>query len=258
MSRIILCAAAATLVSLWCVSDALRAETVDQAYAKTLEQYYAGRYKEAMEGFSRILSLPLEHEDLHFNLGCTAFRLGQPGRAIYHFERSLKLDPGAEDARYNLETVRAMVAARVKDQLKGATRETFWTRAVNLLSEKTWMLLFLGLWWLALGMFFLLRYVNPGPARAGLVAGCSFAGFLAIVFGAMLAGNVYLSERVVRGIVMSEQMEVREGPDATTKVTFKVHAGLKVRMQGKDGDWVRIRLANGLEGWVPQRLIGVL
>jgi SH3-like domain-containing protein len=30
----------------------------------------------------------------------------------------------------------------------------------------------------------------------------------------------------------------------------QVHAGLRVRLLERDQDWLRVRLANGLEGWV--------
>jgi hypothetical protein len=242
----------------WAFCLDLRAATVDQEYQKSLNQYYAGNYQKAIEGFSWILGLPMEHADLHFSLGCAYFRLGKLGHAIYHFERALQLHSGDEDALYNLETVRSIVATQIKDQLKGATKEPFWIRAVSILSQGTWAVLFLVLWWLSWGVLFLLRYISPGAARAGIVAGGSFAGLLAVFCGVLLAGQIYLSERVVQGIVLPERVEVREGPNSGTKATFKVHAGLKVRVQGSDGQWMRIRLANGLEGWVPRRQIGVL
>lgn len=239
-------------------ATAPRAETVDDAYKDGLQHYYAGRYKEAVAAFERVLAIPVHHEDLHYNLGCAYFRLGRLGPAIYHFERSLELDPEAEDAAFNLKTVRSMVASRVKDELKGASKEPWWARMASLMSQTGWATIFLVLWWLVFAILFALRYINPGPARAGLTAGNVFVGLLALLCGALLTGRIMLSEVVVRGIVLPDRMEVREGPNAQTKVTFKVHAGLKVRVQARMGGWVRIRLANGLEGWVEEREVGVL
>jgi hypothetical protein len=235
-----------------------RAETVDQAYRAALKHYYAGRYKEAVAGLERILSIPVSDEDLHYNLGCAYFRLGKRGRAIYHFERALLLDPEGEDARYNLRTVRAMVASRVKDEIKGAAGEAWWARLSRALSATSWAVLFLVLWWLVFGILFTLRYIRPGPSRSGLIATNCFVGLLALVCGLLLAARVWVTDVAVTGIVLPDRLAVREGPDATTKTTFKVHAGLRVRVQGGEGSWIRIRLANGLEGWVPKREVGVL
>lgn len=235
-----------------------RAETVDQAYAAALQDYYAGRYQRAVESFERVLALPMRDADLHFNLGCAYFKLGRLGHAIYHFEQALALDPSAEDAGFNLHTVRAMVATRVKDEVKGAELDPLRVRLVSALRQTGWAALFLPAWWLAFGLLVLLRYVRSGPARSGIVAGSCFAGLLAVVFGLLLLGRIYLDDRVSLGIVLPDSMAVREGPDAGTKASFRVHAGLRVRVQARSGAWVRIRLSNGLEGWAQQREIGML
>jgi tetratricopeptide (TPR) repeat protein len=234
------------------------AETVDEAYARALRDYYAGRYDKAVEGMERLLAVPVEHEDVHYNLGCAYFRSDKLGPAIYHFERAMALDPGAEDARFNLDTSRALVAARVKDEIKGAASEPWWVRLVSTLSLRSWAIIFLGLWWATLGVLFALRYTHAGPARAGLIAVNSILAGLALSSALLLAGRVYLGRRVPSGIVLPDQLAVREGPDASTKISFTVHAGLRVRLQARGDGWMRVRLANGLEGWVPQREIGAL
>jgi uncharacterized protein YgiM (DUF1202 family) len=36
-------------------------------------------------------------------------------------------------------------------------------------------------------------------------------------------------------------------------VAFEVHAGLKVRVMGQDGRYVKVRLPNALEGWTERQ-----
>jgi tetratricopeptide (TPR) repeat protein len=234
------------------------AETVAEAYSKALKDYYAGRYEAAAQGLERILAVPVDDEDLHYNLGCAYFRLGKLGPAIYQFERALAIDPSAEDARFNLEASRQLVTSRVKDELRGAAVEPFWMRLLSPLRVGVFAILFLVVWWVGFGLLLALRYIQPGPARSGLVAGTALAAVLALCLGGLLAGRVYVTEAVKSGIVLPEMLEVREGPDETTKVSFKIHAGLKVRLIGSDSGWARLRLANGLEGWVPSREVGRL
>ena len=42
---------------------------------------------------------------------------------------------------------------------------------------------------------------------------------------------------------------VREYPGDAARVSFEVHAGLKVRIMETSGRFVRVRLPNALEGW---------
>ncbi len=238
---------------------AAAAETVDQAYDRALKEFYAGKAAKAVASLERIRAIPLENEDLSYNLGCAYFKLGKLGPAIFHFERALALDPSSEDAAFNIETSRALAATKVADKLKGADRESAWVRAVRLLSTGTWTVSFLALWWATFALILVIRFLQPGPLRAGLLVGDVFIGLITLLCAGMLLGRVYLDRRVTQGIVLPDRLEVREGPNATTKSTFKLHAGFKVRLQTKpSGGWVRIRLPNGLEGWVPRDKIGVL
>ena len=45
----------------------------------------------------------------------------------------------------------------------------------------------------------------------------------------------------------------KRAPTPNYQAVFGVHAGLRVRVTEKEQDWARIRLANGLEGWVRER-----
>ena len=73
----------------------------------------------------------------------------------------------------------------------------------------------------------------------------------------MLFGRATL-DRLPFGIVLPDKVAVKEGADPNYRTSFDVHAGLKVRLLDREHDWVRVRLANGLEGWVREDAVGRL
>jgi len=73
--------------------------------------------------------------------------------------------------------------------------------------------------------------------------------------GALLGAHIYARESLVDAVVLSASLPVRELPKDSAKVTFEMHAGLKVRLMEHVGNFVRVRLANGLEGWAPKDAI---
>jgi SH3-like domain-containing protein len=75
--------------------------------------------------------------------------------------------------------------------------------------------------------------------------------------GSLLAGRAHL-DRVPFGVVLPDAVAVKEGADVNYRTSFDLHAGLRVRLLERDQDWLRIRLANGLEGWVRERDVGRL
>ncbi|MFH1130357.1 MAG: SH3 domain-containing protein, partial [Pseudomonadota bacterium] len=134
----------------------------------------------------------------------------------------------------------------------------WWANLVATLNLRGWTFLFLPLWWITLGILFLVRYTKPGPARSGLIAANVFLWFLTVSCGLLLAGRIYLSQRITEGIVLPNRVAVHEGPASDTRNTFNLHAGFRVRIASEQQGWVRIRLSNGLEGWLPRKKIGVL
>jgi hypothetical protein len=234
------------------------AETVDGAYRTALAHYFAGRYDKAIAELERIVALPMHHEDVFYNLGCAYFRKGQLGPAIYNFERSLKLQPDRDDARFNLATARAQVSARVRDVVKGAAADPWWLRTVTKLTQRGWAAIFLVGWWLLFALLLGLRRAATGPARAALVAGTSLVALGVLLTGALLFGRMHVDDQMKQGIVLPVELAVREGPSATSKSTFAIHAGLRVRLLADDSGWVRVRLANGLEGWIARHAVGLL
>ncbi len=235
-----------------------RADLVSEAFVRGNEAYWKGNYPAAVEAYEQVRSLGPVHEDLYFNLGNAYYRANQLGPAILNYERALALDPTQEDAQFNLKTARALSSRRAHDRIEGADRDPLWIRVVTTFTTSfvTWT--FVILYLLAFSGLFALRLLEAGLARAGVGAVTLLLFVAAIVSGGLLGARAYLDERVQMGIVLPDALAVKDGPDPNYRTAFEVHAGLKVQMVEKDQDWVRVRLANGLDGWVRDRDVGRL
>jgi tetratricopeptide (TPR) repeat protein len=230
----------------------------DATFRRGNEAYFHGRYAEAVEAWERVAALGVISDELYFNLGCAYLKAGQIGPAIYNYERALELDPSREDAQFNLKIARDAARKKGEDKLVGAESTPLWIRAVQPFTVGALSWLFLALYLPLFGLLIARHFLSPGFVRVGLTALTAFVALAALGSGALLGGRLYLAERVERGIVLPDTIAVKEGPDPSYNSSFNVHAGLRVRITETDQDWVRVRLANGLEGWVRQRELGRL
>ena len=75
---------------------------------------------------------------------------------------------------------------------------------------------------------------------------------LAVPAGLVLAAHASVAKVLSGAVVLEGTLPARELPSETSKVSFEVHAGLKVRLMESDGRFVRILLPNGMVGWAPK------
>lgn len=251
--RAVLLAAALMLVPL-----VARADLASEVFSRGNEAYWKANYPAAIEAYEQVRSLGVVHEDLYFNLGNAYYRAGQLGPAILNYERALKLDPQQEDVLYNLKTARTLSSRRAHDRIEGADRDPLWIRVVSTFTVSTTTWIFVALYLGCFAALFALRFMSPGLARAGLGAVTVLLVVATVLSGGLLGARAYLEERVVMGVVLPDALAVKDGPDPNYRTAFEVHAGLKVQLLERDQDWVRIRLANGLDGWAREKDVGRL
>jgi tetratricopeptide (TPR) repeat protein len=222
---------------------AARADPADRLEAANT-RYLAGDFAAAADGYGALVAEGWESETLHLNRGNALLRLGHRGPAIASFERALRLAPGDEDVRANL----ALARATNVDRILGAEERSFAARVVARVPDGGATALFLAAW-LALWTALVLRRRAAGRARAPLAAAAIAAALLAVVAGALLAGKA-AERRTASAIVVTEVAPVREGPSSTLRAAFELHEGTRVRVLEATEGMARIRLENGLEGWI--------
>jgi tetratricopeptide (TPR) repeat protein len=233
-----------------------RADFLDQAWKRGNEAHLRGDYAGAVAAYEQLDRQRVVSADLYYNLGVTYFRQGQLGHAIWAFERALVVAPDDEDARFNLAQVRKLADQRAHDKLEGAEREPLWTRLVTFFSPGTEVWLFCGLY---LGCFALLfvRRRMAEDSRLAVTTAAAVLGSAALLAGALLLGRMNL-DRIPFAVVLPDTVAVKEGADNNFRTSFQVHGGLRVQVLDREQDWVRVRLANGLDGFVHAEDLGLL
>lgn len=232
--------------------------TDDRLFREANTAYTRGKYAEARQRYEQIVLRGLSDERLYYNLGNTYFRQGQLGRAIWAYEKALRLAPGHAEAEHNLALARDTVKSRVHDKVIGIQQPGRWRRLVQRFSVSSAALWFFSLWYIAFGLAVTVLLLRPGVLRASLIGLVVVVLLLSIGFGLVYWDRAGLEEGTRHAIVLDDKVPVREGPQAIAKKSFDVHAGLKVQIATREDRWVKIRLANGLEGWVRTASVGEL
>ena len=233
------------------------------SFSEANDAFQRGDYREAVRHYETLVQAGIRNEALFYNLGNAYFRLAAEeddklGHAIYYYERALRVAPGFEDAQFNLGVAREAVQNKVTDRLHEAEGDPFWVRVVTTFSIAHLTVAFLALNALFFAALVGLRFMATGFARTGLLVGTVFVAIAGAAAGLLLWGHVMFVDHVDVAIVLPDEARLREGPDQARTDRGQVHAGLRVHLVDREPGWVRVRLANGHEGWLPEDAVGEL
>ncbi|MBI4508955.1 MAG: tetratricopeptide repeat protein [Deltaproteobacteria bacterium] len=241
------------------VFAAAEAHASGDLFVDAANDYAAQRYHDAVDKYEELLLDGHRHADVFYNLGNAYFRVGKIGRAILNYERALRMSPGADDALYNLEVARDVAASRFgRDTLAGIETDPLWMRAVNWQPLGTLAWAFLALDVIFFSVLIAVRFLPTGFLRTGLVTSQVFIGLAGALVGLLLAGQLYFLRHVKMSVVVADEVIMREGPDPTRREMPKLHAGHRLVILRESQGWVRVRLANRVEGWVPKDTVDVI
>jgi tetratricopeptide (TPR) repeat protein len=222
---------------------------VDSLWIRANEAYTAGSYEEAARIYSSIEGSGQVSPDLFYNMGNTYFKQNALGKAILYYERALKLKPEDTDISYNLEIANSMTVDKIE-----AVPEFFlstWIKDIRgMVSADTWAiasLLLFALCLILLGLFFFARNISIRKfsfiLSIILLLACFGSGFFAYYQKKALYNTS-------AAIIFPAVVTVKSSPDATGKDLFILHEGTKVFILETLGEWQRIRLIDGKQGWI--------
>ncbi len=208
-----------------------------EAFVKQAEQAYLARdFATAEKWYAAAINTGAESADLEYDFGTAAAQADDLGQAVLHLERALKLSPWDADARENLSRIREKRVDKVVGQDLG---DNPLQRLLHGLPVAWLSWAFATLW--VLGFLLLALRRARGLAVAAAVIALCCGG---------LAWAADRADAIPFGVVTAKVAPVRAGPDPKLPTSFEIHEGLKVVLEEHEGGYVRVRLANGLEGWI--------
>ena len=221
------------------------------------EAFAAEQWQNALNYYQMIEGEDLESADLYYNVGNTYFKMGDNAHAILYYERALKLDPAHADARHNLEIATQLTLDRV-DAIPDFILVSWFRGVRQSLSADTWAWLTLALLLIAgvlLTLF--LRGSSRGLRKVSFILACVIAALSIATFVFSLLQRKAVS-RKDSAIVTAPVCSVKSSPADGGKTVFVLHEGTKVRLLDSVGDWTKLEIADGRQGWATTNSMEVI
>jgi tetratricopeptide (TPR) repeat protein len=233
------------------IINVMSASQIDDLMKQGNAAYQNGNYQNAISDYEKLVNDGYEGVSLYYNLGNAYYKDGKLGYSILYYEKALKLAPNDDDIQHNL----AIANSKTIDKINTLPRFfifQWWESLLSFFSVKGWTYFTYVLFILILaaaGVYFFIK--NPLIQRYSFFGGLAIL-VLFILSAVMLAINVNRQLNVKNGIIIAQAVSAKLSPDTKSNDAFVIHEGLKVKMEDKVDDWVKVRLNDGKIGWLPQ------
>ncbi|MBA3985255.1 MAG: SH3 domain-containing protein [Flavobacteriales bacterium] len=228
-----------------------------EKFSQGIEFYKQAEYEKAISVWNSILDSGEHSAALYFNLGNAHYKLNEVAPSIYFYEKALLLSPNDKEIKNNL----AFAQNKTVDAITPLPQNVFSKWYANFLGT----LSFNGWAWagVALVVLFVVLFLSYYFSYTEYKKRFYFStSIFALLFAIGSFAFAFLSyEKFTNNqsaIIFSEISQVRSEPLMRSTISFVLHEGTKVRITEEDGDWKRIELADGKEGWMPSSDLKVL
>lgn len=240
------------------VSVAVFAQSAEN---RAIKAYDNKNYEEAINIYDSIVQSGNVSSRLFYNLGNAYYRAGDNGKAVWNYERALKLNPRNTEARENLEFVKTKLTERILPEENIIV--VFFQELQDLMSPNGWAVTGMVAFALFIIGFATYSFCSGlGMRKLGFFGGivmlllCIFANVMSSKAGKRMTEMRY-------AIVLNDSTTlstVSHHPTSTAEEAFSLHAGAKLeKLDSAKLDtetWYKVRTEDRREAWVDGSTIG--
>jgi len=208
--------------------------------------YMAGDYDSAIGLYETLLADGFRDAAVFFNLGNAYYETGQLGLALLNYRRAQQIAPRDAILGKNIALARSERVDFQQGEARWIDRLAVSTQSFLTLPELGWPILVTWvLWWAGAGIWAL---------RADWRSALRWP--MALVGAGLLVGSVFFGSRYyVQDARPAAVVIVMSGPDNEYMFLFQLFAAAEMRILEVRGEWVRVILPDGRQGWVNRKAI---
>jgi len=235
----------------------LFAKSNDPTIEAANNAYNKEKYNDAITLYSKVLERGEVASDLYYNLGNCYYRIANYPMAILNYERAKKLNPADADIDFNLR----ITNTKIIDKIEAVPKLFFirwWILLSNFISYDYWAIVSIT----AISLFFVLLFIYLASNTYKIKRTAFWLGFSMIcitVFSINFALTQYNNINARnQAVIFTPTVTVKSSPDEKGADKFVIHEGTKVILLDELNNWVKIRIANGSNGWVEKQSFEII
>ena len=234
----------------FCLSCNLFArENNELLFNKGVEAFNNKDYRLSAQIFGELEKADPLNATLHYNLGTSYLKLQTTGLSIYHLEKSLKLRPGYEPARINLNFAEKLKTKMSKGNLPVPQQQMLYS-VFDFITPNSWAYMAIATMIAAAILFCVFRISSTAAVKKLSLA-------LGMLLFVVSISSYFISKNQSGYLMANHYVIVKEAgvslmsePRAVSKIEQTLYEGSKGFIKEETDQWIKIQLQSDTIGWV--------
>ncbi|MBX2872876.1 MAG: tetratricopeptide repeat protein [Saprospiraceae bacterium] len=245
------------LLSLWLAVGLFGKEALPATWEQAGDAYQNKQYTVAFDLYQGLLDEGHISPALYYNLGNVCYRQHKLGLAILYYEKALKLAPRDQEIKGNLALAKSQQTDQI-DPLPPFFLDRWQHGLQSLFSANTWSLIGLLFLWVGVGGLVLwILGKERGQRKWGFIAGISLL-ILSLLPFYLSSSRAQFEQYSGTAILLEREYGLRSAPEEGSKILVPLHEGVKLVIIDRIGDWLKVKLEDGEQGWLPEKSLGMI
>jgi len=223
-----------------------------EIFQKANEDYQKGDYKSAIIQYNAILEKGFESGELLYNLGNAHFKIGEFAPAILNYERAKKILGHNKELEHNL----AFVQYRLKDKIEPVPQLfiiEWWDNVKNLFTLSSYQFFIFFLFILFIASLTLFFWYKSYILKKKMFFVSVITGVIFLFFVIAFATKVIEEKNNKFAVLFLHELKVKSSPDESGTDIFQIHYGIKFQIVDELGEWYKILIPDGKNGWIKKQ-----
>ena len=228
-------------------------------FEKANTLYAQNKFNEAKDIYLGIAAKKYVSAELYFNLGNCLYKLDSLEGAILYFERAKKLKPNDEDINLNLQIANGKIIDKI-EPVPQLFIATFWLEFVGFFATYIWAIISVTFSFISV-LFFLFYYFSKNSLQKRIYFFSGIVMLFVMLFSLVVVNashNYFNTKDKSRGIIYEEVVNIKSAPSENSVNLFSLHIGTTVNIKEIEGDWLKVKIDNGNEGWVKSTSLRII
>jgi len=241
-----------TLIVLLFFSSGILAQDASTLFKQASVSYEQKEYEQALIDYKEIQDLGLYSSDLYYNMANCYYKLQQNAEAVLYYEKALKINPTDEDALFNLKLVQLQLVDKLAEVPQAFYQK--WAEGLkNMLTIDQWAKLGLVFLFIFCVLFITFLFTKTYHLKKRSFGSSIYALFVALFTLSM----AYYSHKTakIEAVLMQTNAYIKSAPSTQSEDLFILHEGTKVQLLEVFNDWTKIRLSDGMIGWLESQAV---